>query len=300
MIEDYPYKVEQLEKDFQDILFLNKDIDNIKDVMDKKLKKLKEVHTLMSKSNNKHIFLFSLDSFYFQYKTFAMELENLNKFDCMFKNRTYCDYYKLHKLMLKYITDHKEDLKIQSEPTLNVPVYKDLEPFYDYGTENIIAVHNIIMNCIKKMHIVIVEKEKLISEYTSKSQLGYSISNFVNTLTHENNILKGQVDLYINYITFFHLSQQKQIKRLHSSYKEFDREIELNLNSDHAFNFNDLNNSKETIIDNEEAAMKVAVETEVKSADPIPLQVNSTSDSKNEIKELGSEELPSFTGISED
>ena len=41
MIEDYPYKVEQLEKDFQNILFLNTDIDNIKDVMDKKLKNLK-------------------------------------------------------------------------------------------------------------------------------------------------------------------------------------------------------------------------------------------------------------------
>ena len=296
MIEDYPYKVEQLEKDFQNILFLNTDIDNIKDVMDKKLKNLKEVHTLMTKCNNKQLFLFSLDSFYSQYKTFAMELENLNKFDSTFKNRTYCDYYKLHKLMVKYIIDHKDDLKIQIDtPPLNIPIYKDLEPFYDYGTENMIAVHNIIMTYIKKIHNVIVEKDKLIDEYTSKSQLGYSISNFVNTLTHENNILKGQLELYINYITFFHLSQQKQIKRLHSNYKDFDKEVELNLSSDHALCFNDLLEENEHLNETNGEIIPTISET----ADPIPNQISVIGESKNEMKHLESEELPAFTGISD-
>ena len=47
MTEDYPYKVEQLEKNFQNILVLNKDIDNIKEVMDKKLKFLEQNHHTM-------------------------------------------------------------------------------------------------------------------------------------------------------------------------------------------------------------------------------------------------------------
>jgi hypothetical protein len=291
MTEDYPYKVEQLEKNFQNILVLNKDIDNIKEVMDKKLKSLKDVHSLMSKCNNKQVFLFSLDSFYFQYKSFAMELEHLNKFDNTFKNRTYCDYYKLYKLMVKYINDHNDDLKIQTDSQVNIPVYKDLEPFYDYGTDNTVEVHNIIMTYIKKIHNVIDEKSKLVAEYTSKSHLGYSISNFVNTLTHENNILKGQLDLYINYITFFHLSQQKQIKRLHSNYKDFDKEVELNLSSDHAFNFNDL-------LDTIDTPCKKNIKSIPATTDIDVIQTQVIAESMNEMKQLESEEIPSFSGIS--
>ena len=81
----------------------------------------------MSKSNTKQIFLF-VDSFYFQYKLFAMEYENLNKFNSLIKNRTYCDYYKLYKLITKYINENKEELDIDLNQSL-VPVYKDLEPF---------------------------------------------------------------------------------------------------------------------------------------------------------------------------
>ena len=78
----------------------------------KKLDHLKEMHSNMSKSNNKQVFLFCLDSFYFQYKLFSMDLENLNKFNLLMKNRMYCDYYKLYKLILKYMNDNKDIISI--------------------------------------------------------------------------------------------------------------------------------------------------------------------------------------------
>jgi hypothetical protein len=297
MNTEYPYKLDKLEKDFTSILELNNKIDNCKDFMKGKLMKLKEMHTTMSKSNNKLIFLFSLDSFYFQYKTFSMELDNLNKFDSMFKNRSYCDYYKLYKLMTKYINDNKDDLKINVDTNISIPVYKDLEPFYDYGVENIKKVHETMLYYIKNMYNSVIEKDQAIQEYATKAHAGYSISNFVNTLTHENNILKGQLDLYINYISFFHISQQKQINRLYKNYMEFDKEIETNLNSDHAFSFNDLmdmrKDEKTEQNENEQEIVK----------DNIPENQEQSEDNKlpsNEIKPLNEEDIPVFKELKEE
>lgn len=265
MNTDYPYKFDKLENDFKNIIELNRRIEIKKTNMKEKLMKLKKMHTAMSKSNNKQIFLFSLDSFFFQYKTFSMELENLHKFSSIFRNRTYCDYYKLFKLITKYINEHGDDLEFTVDNNLSIPVYKDLEPFYDYGLDNIKIVHEEMILYVKKMYQVLSEKEKKITEYTTKAHAGYSISNFVNTLNHENNILKGQIDLYINYISFFHISQQKQIKRLHNNYVEFDKDVESNLNSDHAFSFDDL------------SALDAQKEEEI---DVIPL-ANENNDTKN-------------------
>tara|TARA_B110000967_G_scaffold210097_1_gene270593 strand:+ start:893 stop:1801 length:909 start_codon:yes stop_codon:yes gene_type:complete len=238
--DDSPYKLDKLLKNFDNILILNEKIDREKELMKTKLSKLKEMHTLMSKTNSKQIFLFCLDSFFFQYKTFSMELENLNKFASMMKNRMYCDYYKLYKLINKYINENKDELNIEMRTPM-MPAYKDLEPFYDYGIDNIKLVYRQMIDCVKEMCVVSMDKEAAIKEYTVNTHAGYSISNFVNTLSHDNHILKAQTELYINYISFFQLSQQKQIKRLFQSYSEFDVDIENNLNSDHAFTFDDIN-----------------------------------------------------------
>lgn len=301
MNTEYPYKLDKLENDFASILELNNKIDHCKDFMKGKLLKLKEMHTTMSKSNNKLIFLFSLDSFYFQYKTFSMELDNLNKFDSMFKNRSYCDYYKLYKLMTKYINDNKDDLKINVDTNISIPVYKDLEPFYDYGVENIKKVHETMLYYIKNMYNSVIEKDQAIQEYATKAHAGYSISNFVNTLTHENNILKGQLDLYINYISFFHISQQKQINRLYKNYMEFDKEIETNLNSDHAFSFNDLMDMQKEDNKDEETKQNENKQENVK--DTIPEKQEPSEDNElpsNEIKPLNEEDIPVFKELKEE
>jgi hypothetical protein len=301
MNTEYPYKLDKLENDFTSILELNNKIDNCKDFMKGKLMKLKEMHTTMSKSNNKLIFLFSLDSFYFQYKTFSMELDNLNKFDSMFKNRSYCDYYKLYKLMTKYINDNKDDLKINVDTNISIPVYKDLEPFYDYGVENIKKVHETMLYYIKNMYNSVIEKDQAIQEYATKAHAGYSISNFVNTLTHENNILKGQLDLYINYISFFHISQQKQINRLYKNYMEFDKEIESNLNSDHAFSFNDLMDMQKE--DNKDEEIKQNENESEYVKDNIPEKQEPSENKElpsNEIKPLNEEDIPVFKELKEE
>lgn len=301
MNTDYPYKFDKLENDFQNILELNQRIEMKKANMKEKLMKLKEMHASMSKSNNKQIFLFSLDSFFFQYKTFSMELENLNKFSSMFRNRTYCDYYKLFKLISKYINEHADDLDFSVDNNLTIPVYKDLEPFYDYGLDNVRIVHEQMILYVKKMYQVLCDKEKQISDYATKAHAGYSISNFVNTLNHENNILKGQIDLYINYISFFHISQQKQIKRLHNNYVEFDKDVETNLNSDHAFSFDDLSGYNSKTLEEKD---EIPLAKEPSNVDMKKTSVDENTEKEatiesNELKQVDEENIPVFTELKE-
>lgn len=299
MNTDYPYKIEKLQNNFDSILLLNNKIEHEKQLMANKLTKLKEMHTTMSKSNSKQIFLFCLDSFYFQYKTFAIELDNLNKFNMMMKNRIYCDYYKLYKLIMRYISENREELQSVGTTQTVLPVYKDLEPYFDYGIENVKLVHNMMLTNIKDMYNVVIEKETTISQYTSKTHAGYSISNFVNTLNHENNVLKAQIDLYLNYISFFHISQKKQIKRLYQNYNDFNKEIENNLNSDHAFSFDDLESN---IFDAPELS-EHENNFEIQQLDDIPqptknIVMNIELDNKsNELKPIDENNIPVFKSL---
>lgn len=317
------YKIEKIQKNFSSLILLNQKIENEKSKLKMKLKNLKDTHAKMSKSNNKQIFLFCLDSFYFQYKIFSMELDNLEKFDDLIKNRTYCDYYKLYKLILKYINENNDELEIEVNHSL-VPVYKDLEPFFDYGVENIKLVHENMLDCIKSMFDTVLKKEEVINEYTTKKKAGYSISNFINTLTHENNVLKAQLDLYLNYISFFHISQQKQIKRLFDSYINFEKEVDNNISSEHAFSFDDLieddiffgeqveskvdeehpEENKKTKNEKKKEEKETGTGTEKKKEiDKIPTKENNSvdksvkKDDKNKLIKENPKELPEFKGL---
>ena len=217
----------------------------------------------------------------------------------MMKNRIYCDYYKLYKLIMRYISENREELQSVGTTHTVLPVYKDLEPYFDYGIENVKLVHNMMLANIKDMYNVVIEKETTISQYTSKTHAGYSISNFVNTLNHENNVLKAQIDLYLNYISFFHISQKKQIKRLYQNYNDFNKEIENNLNSDHAFSFDDL---EANIFDAPELS-EHENNFEIQQLDDIPqptknIVLDIELDNKsNELKPIDENNIPVFKSL---
>ena len=60
---------------------------NLKNEIHQELTSLKKVYTELSNKNKKKVFLFCLDSFFFQFKTFMMEMENIDKMRIMLNNR---------------------------------------------------------------------------------------------------------------------------------------------------------------------------------------------------------------------
>ena len=57
-------------------------------------------------------------------------------------------------------------------------------------------------------------------------------------------ILKQQITLYVNYISFFHVSQKKQFTRLLTKLQEFDVEVEENINVNFMSSIDDIDDAE--------------------------------------------------------
>jgi hypothetical protein len=174
-----------------------------------------------------------------------MEIDHIDKTRTMINNRMYCDYYKLYNIIINHIKESrielsKEDLEIKS-----FPVYKDLEPFQEYKIEDICDIHDNILQLINKLHTQSTYKNDDINNYSENHRIGFSISNFLNTLEYENRLLQEQITLYINYVSFFHISQKKQLMRLFSKIQDFQKELEENINLNIRFSIDDIDEEKQ-------------------------------------------------------
>jgi hypothetical protein len=240
MSHSHAFQIDKLKANFDNIITLKREISKIKKVVSEKLNELKKVYNDLIKTNSKKIFLFCLDSFYFQYKTFAMEMEHIDRFRALMNNRMYCDYYKLYGIIMAYIKENREELDIEELELKSYPAYKDLEPFQEYRIEDIKDIHSNILLLINKLYQKTSVRNDDIEHYNENHRVGFSISNFLNTLDYENRILREQITLYVNYISFFHISQKKQLNRLFARMQDFYKEVDDNININRTFSINDI------------------------------------------------------------
>ena len=300
MSNTYIFQNDKLKNSFKNIISIKKEIGLTKNNVTAKLNQLKQLHGELIKDNNKHIFLFCLDSFYYQYKIFAMEFEHVKKVRAILNNRMYCDYYKLHNIIIKFCKEHipEETLNIQT-----FPVYKDLEPYQEYRIEDISLLHESILNLINILYNETQSKTDTILHYNDNHKVGFSISNFLNTLTHENRILQEQITLFINYISFFHISQKKQLKKLHIRIKDFYKEVDENINMNYTFSIDDISNEDSFDLINEDndhlsANEVAAIADAINLTDPSVTTNNQNDGNKAEITDKVVA-LPTFKSLSD-
>lgn len=234
----------KLQNNFQNIWVLKDEINKIKQTISGKLTHLKTAYGEMTKKNTKKMYLFCLDTFFFQYKTYSIEMENLDKHRILLNNRMYCDYYKLYILITTYMKENAEELDIEQLEMRAFTPYKDLEPYVEYNLDDIKSLHATILVFIKHLQTRCDTNEQSIRNYNAKNKVGFSISNFLNTMEFENLLVKQQIHLYLNYLAFFHISQQKHLKRLMAKLQEFDGDIEANLKVDTLCSIDDIENTE--------------------------------------------------------
>ena len=239
MNPNHRFQIDKLKKNFRSILNLSSDIFKNKKTINVKLNRMKDSYNLVIKNNNKKIFLFCLDSFYFQYKNYVIESENMDRMRLLIMNRMYCDYYKLYNIIIKFVKQQKKELDLHDLEN-DYPIYKDLEPFIEYKSHDLNSIHNNILALIDLLYIQTNSNLDNITHYNDTNQMGFSISNFLNTLGYENNLLKEQTELYINYICFFHISQKKQLKSIYNKILDFDKEIDANMNINKTYSIDDI------------------------------------------------------------
>ena len=138
--------IEKINREFHQILHVRDEIQQKHGEIQEKLGQLKEIHNGLIKNNNKKIFLFCLDSFYFHYKVLMIEMENLGKYISLINNRMYGDFYKLYNMILMQTTSNQLTSASESK---KYQVYKDLEPYREYNSQDTVNLHQDIMAIMK-------------------------------------------------------------------------------------------------------------------------------------------------------
>ena len=221
------FTIDKLVFDFQEIISMYDTIQSQCTGLKQKLSDLKDVYSDLIKTNNKRIFLFCLDSFYFQYKVLNMEMENITKFISLINNRMYGDYYKLYNIIILQSDQFNINTKKLLDDMKKYEVYKDLEPFHEYKIDDTMNIHSDILNVLSQYFDFYSSKEMNINNYNEK--VGKSIINFINTLEYENTLVREQLNLYTGYITFFHKSHRKYLNTLLTKIRLYHDEINANL-----------------------------------------------------------------------
>ena len=220
------FQMDTLKREFQEILQLQTQLGEKQSIMKDKLNELKDLYGQLVKKNNKKIFLFCLDSFYFQYKTLSAELDNIQRYIIMINNRVYGDYYKLYHIILLELSANDQAIQKLLYDFKKYTPYKDLDPFHEYKTSDIVNIHTDILRVINHIYILFLKKEQTIIHYRDATTPGMSVGNFIHTLSYENTLQKEQLMLYVNYLTFFHKSQHGYLFKLLSRARAFQTEIE--------------------------------------------------------------------------
>tara|TARA_B110000285_G_scaffold149349_1_gene166702 strand:+ start:3349 stop:4386 length:1038 start_codon:yes stop_codon:yes gene_type:complete len=281
----HAFEINKLKTSFKNITHTIDEINKIKLHSHKKLNCLRDAYFKLIENNSKKVFLFCLDSFYFQYKSFQLEYDNLEKTLSFINNRMYCDYYKLYNMMIENCKKHNFDDSDNYELRQYIQ-YKDLEPFLEYRIEDIKDIHGNILHIISILYEHYSTRHNSMTHYNETHKIGFSISNFINTLQYENSILMEQTVLYTNYIAFFHISQGKYLKRMYSKIENFYNEVESNIKSNVNFSINDINENpilnSESITESDSDSDPISDTTSQSSVNTIN---SNPSNNKNNILE---------------
>lgn len=220
------FNIDHLSTGFANILQVFAEIQTKKSEIAEKLTHLKEIYNKLIKENNKKIFLFCLDSFYFQYKVLTIEMDNINRFISLINNRMYGDYYKLYNIIILQCGQFNIDTREIATDSKKYPNYRDLEPFHEYDLEHIIGLHHDILTVLSQLFVHYSNKEHSITGYNETANVGISIVNFIHTLEYENTLLREQASLYVGYVRFFHNSHMSYLTKLGTKINTFYSEIE--------------------------------------------------------------------------
>ena len=128
----------------------------------------------------------------------------------------YCEYFKLYKLIIEYISNNISDTRLLEliRVNNNYPVYKDLEPFKQYDFTLIQNLHEIIIALLQAINGYILNKNNELEAYKIKNSSGLNIDNFVTTFNFNVVVMREKLTLFVTYMEFFHKLHNKYLKRL--------------------------------------------------------------------------------------
>lgn len=208
-------KLNKVKHTFDKIKNMREEISGLFQNLDTRISKLKEIYNDFIKNNNSKLFVFGLDTFYFQNNSLTNEYTFLKDSYNRIINRMYCEYYKLYKVIVEFIEARKFEYKVHelTQRSKQFPVYKDLEQNREYDFTLIVDINEEIIIIINSLTNVLKDKETSLDLHIERNTYGLNIDNFVSTFRYEVVVLKEQILLFENYLDFFYNLHKKYLSR---------------------------------------------------------------------------------------
>ena len=208
--------------EFDTLIHMRIDLNKRLAALETTLSGMKDKYKEFTKNNSKKIYLYSLDSFFFQYKILHVEFEHYKRFLALINNRMYGDYYKLFMIIFAQSKEYNLCVGVEVDDLI---VYKDLDLMYDYTIENVTALFDkivIVMEQLRELHRM---NSDTISSNNSNNGVGFSIAAFFTTLKYENIMLNEHIRMYIDFIKFYQASQLGHLSKASIDVARFSDEI---------------------------------------------------------------------------
>ena len=268
-------RISKLKTDFNNITTTRSNVKNIFDILQTKIHKLKCMYSEFINNSKTQLFVFGLDSFHFQSKLIDIEYDDMKRLFLAINNRMYCEYFKLYKIIVDYITKNVVDKKISEIIKVNnFPIYKDLEPFKEYKFELVLELHENILILLTSIISNLNSKENELILHQSKKNIGLNIDNFITSFNYEIIMMREKVTMFLTYIEFFH--------KLHTKYlKRFTNKIQLMytyINNDIKFDESVVDESTVEIINDESSTADLTTENiSTKNINTLNINIDNTN-----------------------
>ena len=203
----------KLKSDFNNIINIRNTVKNIFDILQVRTDRLRQIYAEFIQTNQTDLFVFGLDSFHFQSKLIDIEYQDMKRLFLAINNRMYCEYFKLHKIIVDYIAKNVKDSKSDLIKINAYPTYRDLEPFKEYKFEVILDIHENILNLLSVLISILNNKENELSIHKTKQNIGLNIDNFITSFNFNISVMREKIVMFITYVEFFHKMHSKYLKR---------------------------------------------------------------------------------------
>ena len=175
-------------------------ISQIEEIMDKIDIKYKTLISNINENVNLEIPIYlGIDSMNFQNKIYIYKFSIIKQLYNKVFNRIYGDYYKMHKLIKKYITTSTRI------PAIDVQFiqYKDLDSDKYYSFDEVIKIQNTINQYIHSLYSIITKKNITIQPFLDSDKAGYQVNNYINEENTNITIYTNKCIMFLKYLTTF-------------------------------------------------------------------------------------------------
>ena len=170
-----------------------------------------------NKDNKDKLSLYGLDTLNFQSNLFKTQYENCDYMYKMLNNRIYGDYFKLYKIIINTcISSNIDDQKFLSfiNNEHNIPIYKDLDQTKVYNDMELFNISELINQLITSLSEYIKSKEIIDNKHKNLIKNGFKINSFAYSYNQKIDLLKSQLELYLNYIDFYNHMYLKYFNKI--------------------------------------------------------------------------------------